>query len=187
MERPAKKSVHSLFGRKAYRRHIRSSSADALREMTARVTLSQLYRHETTSTKESTATLISTPSTESSGEVGRIVYLLPHISLRCHIQERQLTDSIIFIFISYHQSYPASQSLPSHPSHHNHCFFSPPRAFCTLPPTAPSGLKFLPIMPSLASGPPTFSPTLPMAPSLVKAPPMVPFASKAGAFWSEGV
>ena len=26
-----------------------------------------------------------------------------------------------------------------------------------------------------------------MAPSLVKAPPMVPFASKAGAFWSEGV
>lgn len=68
-----------------------------------------------------------------------------------------------------------------------HFFFSPPSTFCTLPPTAPSGLKFLPIMPSLARGPPTFSPTLPMAPSLVKAPPMVPFASKAaGALLSVG-
>jgi hypothetical protein len=60
-----------------------------------------------------------------------------------------------------------------------HHFFCPPSAFCTLPPIAPSGLKFLPIMPWLESGPPTFSPTLPMAPSLVKAPPMAPFASKA--------
>lgn len=86
-------------------------------------------------------------------------------------------------FISYH----ITSSHINTPSQLLPHFFSPPNTFCTLPPTAPSGLKFLPIMPSLARGPPTFSPTLPMAPSLVKAPPMVPFASNAaGALLSVG-
>ena len=123
--------------------------------------------------KEHSQQLISTTLTEAAS------LTLPYAikpSLTKHTSEPDETSSH---FISYDAAFPAS---PGH-----HCFFSPPSAFCTRPPIAPSALKFLPIAPSLESGPPTFSPTLPMAPSLVKAPPMAPFASNAaGAFWSVG-
>ena len=102
------------------------------------------------------------------------------------IDNKTHVTKVIYSMISFtsYQHHIFTKQNGISQSHH---FFSPPSAFCTLPPIAPSGLKFLPIAPSLESGPPTFSPTLPMAPSLVKAPPMVPFASKAaGAFWSEG-
>lgn len=123
------------------------------------------------------------PSTNIAGNILQSVVQQHH---QQHTQANQMAHSVI----SYHlvpTIMSVSQTTALLEGYQPHHFFSPPSAFCTLPPIAPSGLKFLPIAPSLESGPPTFSPMLPMAPSLVKAPPMAPFASKAaGAFWSVG-
>lgn len=71
----------------------------------------------------------------------------------------------------------------SYRSEYRHYFFSPPSAFCTLPPILPFSVKFFPIAPLAARGPPIFSAVPPKAPSLVNAPPMAPFASKTEGPW----
>jgi hypothetical protein len=55
-----------------------------------------------------------------------------------------------------------------------------PRFSCTVPPIAPSGLKFFPIAPSFENGPPTLSAIPPIAPSALNALPIAPSLEKAG-------